>query len=942
MPDEEMEMTFDFSHGGFGEDIDIDLDFPVGQPDEDMDLGDFDRPHEIQNFNSDTRDELMAEGDDSSYGMIDAIEVDRNASTAPGNDIDVDLEHVEAIWRNPSHSVDFNPDSEINYLDEATGESAETGRDDIETTRWLPLAETSAQDAGAMDHANEVTVDIALGEPQSHGHPLVETHEPLTTSRDVEGSFSPDVNLKETRQSIDVETLHGDEEIEVMTRVSDKPSNAERDEHSATPNAGPDSKFDSANLNREELHEELTSHYPDEIDGQGSNHADESHIPHDFERPEHPSSIKSSDVKDEHVDALPPEEAEEADQSADDASGYQLGAESYIEPTNDQAGLHDSISEYQLGVESHAESTNDQAGLHGNASEYQLGDESYIESANDQIGVHDDAPQAESAVLSGHNPQSVGSSPGKRFEGDRDEVEVGAETKSPSIKVSDRDDPIELADHYGVYISYGETDYNLFANAEDDDPNEYFLSDKSALDVPLAQFLGSLREIISDEISPLDELVMHVDGLGLEFSESTTLDFLGKFTFGDLVILYDKLAKNEQAESSPPIYTYLTMRPNCNRRMMALGESANAGRGLSEVALYHDSPSIGDWQGSDMGSPHTDILLGGDYNDGENSNDYLQDDEDHEDREDREDREDHADHADHADHEDHEEGDPLSDGERNLSQLTVETRVDHTPDSYEQPDELINESEEKLEGNSGNTGDNEQDISVSKQGISPFISHCTFPCNRDSVCPCDDCYEIELQHLAGLVHDQVWPNSGTTMPIHSTPTHMTSITNRNVTEDDATIGSSVLQSQEASEEAHQPSLGIPETGGPELPAPTTSTTNATDVPTSDNTSVTATLDGEDDDEIDYDSDEDGETNHDGSDESSLHEKPIERTADVGVSIDDEITWESDDEEDAKHDTKVDSPKDTVQVLSVPGKRQRSDSDALDGAGDENDHKRRRS
>src|SRR3954451_3773726 len=104
MPDEEMEMAVDFGQAGFGEDIDIDLDFPTGQPDDDMDLEDFDRLHDIQN--SDTRDELMAEGDDLSYGMVDAIELDHNISAAAANDIDIELGNaVESIWQQDSAST---------------------------------------------------------------------------------------------------------------------------------------------------------------------------------------------------------------------------------------------------------------------------------------------------------------------------------------------------------------------------------------------------------------------------------------------------------------------------------------------------------------------------------------------------------------------------------------------------------------------------------------------------------------------------------------------------------------------------------------------------------------------------------------------------------------------------------------------------------------------
>ena len=83
-----------------------------------------------------------------------------------------------------------------------------------------------------------------------------------------------------------------------------------------------------------------------------------------------------------------------------------------------------------------------------------------------------------------------------------------------------------------MYISYGQTDYRLFAKGEDDDPNQYFLKDTTALELSLAGFLTSLREVISEEVSPLDELALHVDGLGLEFAEVRLPPFCPVYKYG--------------------------------------------------------------------------------------------------------------------------------------------------------------------------------------------------------------------------------------------------------------------------------------------------------------------------------------------------------------------------------------------------------------------------
>ncbi|KAI0118916.1 hypothetical protein GGR51DRAFT_554605 [Nemania sp. FL0031] len=867
MPDEEMEMTVDFGQAGFVEDIDIDLDFPAGQPDEDMDLGDFDRVHDIHNFNSDTRDELMAEGDDSSYAMIDAIETDHNISAMAANDIDIELEHtVESIWQqNSSHSAGFNLDAEIDYLDETIAENMDAERNDLETSEWQP-AVTNSQGGDTMDHANEVSGETfaAVQEHQQQLLPedavtsLEGTSELIEASHaDAETAYSlADPGLKEKSQPSDVDDLPGDEITEVVAQASDQLLVEEQDEHDIPQStAAADVQSHSPNSNFQESNEQREDTHSDEVAQTGSGQANETIVSDGLEQPEHLDVTEPANVNEDHAD---PSSLEEADESADDSSEYQLGGESYTETANDRTSA----------------------------------DGAALQAESCAVG-HSDSPPAET-------------DPVRDFEGYQDEVASVPGVKTPITEVSDRDNPIELAEYYGIYISYGETDYRLFARSDDDDPNQYFLTDKSALETSLAQFLTSLREVISEEISPLDDLVLQVDGLGLEFSESTTQDFLEKFTFGDLVILYDKLVKNEQAESSP-IYTYLTVKPNCNRRMMALGESANAGRGLSEVALYHDSSSLDGEQVNDAGSPDTDISTGN-YNDGESGSIYAL--------------------------EDYEEDGTLNDDQQqNSPPVTTEEPLEHIADQNEETDEPNNNDEEHSIDGSADADDHEQGISTSKQGIYPFIFHYTFSCTQDSTCSCDDCYELELQHLATPTQAEVWPTPGIVMPTNK-PTHMIWMTNHAITEDDATSESSALLLQEASDHEQQPNPKTLNVGEANLQTPKIATSNpSVDITNSENTSVTATLDGEEHDEIDYNSDEDGESDHDGIDGSDTQKQPSVAATESNVVVDDEITWESDDEEEVKHETKGGLTADTVQVSPVSGKRSRSDSDALDGAGD---------
>ncbi|KAI8634952.1 hypothetical protein F5Y19DRAFT_131289 [Xylariaceae sp. FL1651] len=810
MPDEEMEITVDFGQSGFGEDIDIDLDFPAGEPDEDMDLVDFDQVHDIQNFNSDTRDELMAEGDDASYGMIDTGESDHNASAAATNEIDIELGHtVGIIWQqNPARSASFNSSAEIDYIEEAVVENTDAQEIEVgvETSKW-PQASTDPEDTDAMGHAEEAPFDFQNTTQTSPEELPLEGSSP-SRREEYDDSKAVHIGTKDIDSTriptvADLDNAGNDiagEGIDADDQASDKVSNTEQDEYKNQPDANANITSLHVTSQLEEPYELQETSYSGEAAEAEFDHIVSADAPYETVRQEHPDAIEPTDVDEDRSEHS---QSEEADQRVTDLDTL----------------------------------------------EYQPGGESYTETADDQIDAGDDA-LVENPEISDTGSQPKESSPSPDLESHDNQVVTTADPEVSAVDVGDKDDPIQLADYYGVYISYGETDYSLFAKSEDDDPNQYFLSDRSALETPLAQFLASLREVVSEEISPLDELVMHVDGLGLEFSESTTLDFLGKYTFGDLVVLYDKLIKNDQAESSPPMYTYLMIKPNCNRRMMALGDSANTGRGLSEVALYRDSPSIEMEQANHAESHGTDLSVGGDY-DSDESNPIYQ-------------------------LEDHEEGNTVKvDEGHNSPSNTIEAQLDHASNQNEEADEFDDN------GSDGKFTDNPAEATEDDVDVSTYQDH-------------------------------------------------------------ATNEPSQLQPQDIGKQEQQPSKKTAESSASKPQTPLATTTNiATDAPNSGNTSVTATLDGEDQDEIDYNSDEDNESNNSGADGANLQEQTSRTTDDLEVSVNDEITWESENEE-TKSETRTASLKDTVQVSPVSGKRSRSDSDTLEGTGEENDNKRRRS
>lgn len=140
-----------------------------------------------------------------------------------------------------------------------------------------------------------------------------------------------------------------------------------------------------------------------------------------------------------------------------------------------------------------------------------------------------------------------------------------------------------------VRVSYGTAEFYLFAESSDADPDDYFFENSDVLRQPLSQFLPKLRQVIADDLQASDELLVKVDGLGLEFGEATTRDFLEHTTFGQVLELYDRLVKlDDNSSETPEVYMYLETRPNCLHRLTELTNNANEGKGLSQVAFYYE------------------------------------------------------------------------------------------------------------------------------------------------------------------------------------------------------------------------------------------------------------------------------------------------------------------------------------------------------------------
>ncbi|ORY69463.1 uncharacterized protein BCR38DRAFT_405183 [Pseudomassariella vexata] len=940
MPSEEMEITTDFGPTGLSEDIDIDVEFVAGQPDEDLDLGDIDG-EEVEHFNSDTRDELMAERDDASFGMVDADDLDYNDSANANNDYEIDLGGDDAnMWQDNPTTGDEN-----DYKAQA----------EVTARVSADMGDMAAQ--GTMEASASSDVAASFENSGSVG---------AIASQDF-GSFH---NVTELTMEPPVEEFDDREEVEPGQAYSDTAPRAADDfEELQLPNTT-----------------ELTSHPIDES-----------------QRILEPDATKGTTGAADTLTISDEQKLED---------GFPNEPEGDVTSGRDQTEDEQDLGQDENAEQHVLQNQDDSTWVEGTADciheEDQTGDEFFHESTtDDQITEHTTADLDGTEVKDSLNPDEDGS-------------------------VQAVEDPTTVASRHEMIVNYGDTDYRLFAREPDDDPNSYFLRDMSALQLPLREFLSSIRAVISSEISPLNELVMYVDGLGLEFGETMASDFLDGYSFGDLISLYDTLLKNDDdAGDRPDLYMHLVIRPNCRQRIAALMESATAGRGFSEVAVYRPAPPP-----TPPAPPHMSMSSEGSeefyYDDDDidasqgHGSSYV-DNEQHEgvtfeeqaypgesndlsneasarvgseepihespeetasqvhkvnDSEDLSFQQEEYDELDEAvspeQNNSNVGGDPsegrglyvleetsldeqsnngraeaalgelgdddlggaqghgvhddTSYDEQSNDDLAEATRVMHANDNPEKP---APEDEEAtgLAGNAGATVDDDEidydksDMELSTQGnypnsFNPPILQISFYCTRLPGCGCDVCFLDKIE--AGLAVEARSRSSEQTM-LHSEGGSRRNglVTASNLLQ--APSNTNTHRSQDEIDAADNlVSTAVPTNNGPSERA------------ASHSSSATATLNGDGKDEIDYSDDE-----IDVGEQEPAPTGQTGSTPKLEILDDDEITWESDNEE-ARSNIKV--SRQSLQVSPAVGKRTLSDfnADADEDADEKNDAKRHRS
>lgn len=464
MSGEDMEISMDF--GQFpGEDIDIDLEFAAGQHDEDLELGDYNQAEDFQNFNSDNRDEFMAEDDHASYGMIDAEDISYNENADAGNDYDVAIDNTDNYeWPGDETATAHETYPPTNQVEGYSGIESEVVDFALAPVVGAQvesesLLETQASTSKSIIEESTISVEDVRPIEDSGAKEA-----PASAGSHADVSTPPD--HEDIIDSIDGAQNATDGVVEAEAEVEPLPRKiAASEDHKSSPR------------NLQNTNDEGTS---------GAMDAEQVTTEHQHSSPnEHTSS--TDEVGEDQGDEIGYDHVDDDKSIAGEGNGPSPGAtDTEVDESND-GEHHINTTEGDPLERTKALSTPEAEDL--------------------RVVKEQDSPERHSS------PALTESRESNEFPG------ADAENEDES-STQDVVEALALtAGRHVMIVHYGETDYRLFANSPDDDPSEYFFKDLSALELPLGKFLAGIRSVIAEEVSPLDELVLHIDGLGLEFGE---------------------------------------------------------------------------------------------------------------------------------------------------------------------------------------------------------------------------------------------------------------------------------------------------------------------------------------------------------------------------------------------------------------------------------------
>ncbi|KAJ5725263.1 uncharacterized protein N7483_006620 [Penicillium malachiteum] len=137
-----------------------------------------------------------------------------------------------------------------------------------------------------------------------------------------------------------------------------------------------------------------------------------------------------------------------------------------------------------------------------------------------------------------------------------------------------------------IKVIYEDSEISLFPPLEGDSAETFFLHDESLAYEGVGKLFSSLREVLLDNVTEDDVLVLDIDCLGIQITEDSL--HTSKVTLHQILEIYLRLCHNDGNHEPDDFYLSLSSRPSLPNELASLDAGSKEGKGLSQVQLWAD------------------------------------------------------------------------------------------------------------------------------------------------------------------------------------------------------------------------------------------------------------------------------------------------------------------------------------------------------------------
>ncbi|KAJ5704050.1 hypothetical protein N7493_011188 [Penicillium malachiteum] len=137
-----------------------------------------------------------------------------------------------------------------------------------------------------------------------------------------------------------------------------------------------------------------------------------------------------------------------------------------------------------------------------------------------------------------------------------------------------------------IKVIYEDSEISLFPPLEGDSAETFFLHDESLAYEGVGKLFSSLREVLLDNVTEDDVLVLDIDCLGIQVTEDSL--HTSKVTLHQILEIYLRLCHNDGNHEPDDFYLSLSSKPSLPNELASLDAGSKQGKGLSQVQLWAD------------------------------------------------------------------------------------------------------------------------------------------------------------------------------------------------------------------------------------------------------------------------------------------------------------------------------------------------------------------